>query len=73
MPRCADCRFYAAPPAQAGKDEAGNCRRSPPRAFPVQVQTLQGIATGMQGVFPPITANEWCGEFMPKSPGLASI
>lgn len=68
---CATCSFYA--PANA---QQGECRESPPRVFPVPIQTIQGQSIGFQPVFPTVTPECWCGghsDFVAAAEGSANI
>lgn len=68
MARCGDCCFM-------GMDVRSQmiCKRYPPSVYPIGVapSKLQGVMPQVQTVsmFPMVTADEWCGEFLKKTQG----
>ena len=52
---------------KAGEARQGWCVAKPPVCMQVQVSTLAGPQAGLQGVWPPTFANQWCREFSPAA------
>lgn len=56
---CAICRFYRPGPSDVigvADDEAGDCRREPPRV-------VAGVSPQAWGVWPAVSADDWCGKY----------
>jgi hypothetical protein len=81
MERCDGCRYWQSDePIPNGPDFIdemyGNCRRFPP-AFhtPLNAMRLDSAyrkhnpldMSWMLGFFPEVSADDWCGEFQPRS------
>lgn len=81
-PRCADCAFmveldHGPGPMVVGAPRPLRCQRYPKQ---MTIASLIDPHTGQQGLvpgaaFPPVLADEWCGEFEPIPPesGLKSV
>jgi hypothetical protein len=61
---CGNCRFFTGPPAEG----AGQCRRDPPRARPLEVFQEQHPDLGaywrihQAQSWPALRSGEWCGR-----------
>lgn len=73
-PRCGNCRFWVKAPANRMNiaDIRGDCRRFPPHATIIHVQTPQGLqAAGQSAAFPSLPENfTHCGEYQPQVPKI---
>lgn len=61
MPDCLDCRFFR--PDDPKDEYLGTCRRRSP-----VVVIKHGCEEPMQNLWPPVSADSWCGEFEAKEP-----
>lgn len=53
-------------PATAGKKaEIGLCRRHAPRPVPVQAPDAAGDRDRIEGRWPRVASDDWCGEWEP--------
>lgn len=65
---CASCVFAQ----DLGKDGFA-CRRNPPAPLVIMMQVpptpanQAGVLTTIQGQFPPVRADTWCGEYQRKA------
>ena len=63
---CGACKFWQQVDEAT---EMGECRRRPPRGFPVPIASPRALAFPAArqfqaiAVFPPTSATAWCGEF----------
>lgn len=74
---CGTCQAFARAPDEVrkipGMEGAGVCCWRPPVAVPIQVQgkrspgNPQGVALAAQGIRPPVSEGEGCGQWEAKS------
>jgi len=77
-PRCADCAYmveldHPPGPIVVGTPHPMRCQRYPKQ---MTIASVIDPATGAQGIiagaaFPPVLADEWCGEFLLVGEGEA--
>jgi len=65
--QCKNCRYWTPLP---NRSDAGQCRRFPPSNM-LMAQGLQRQAAPMF-IFPAMLGTEFCGEYAPLKPKLAS-
>ena len=53
---CANCKFVLI------QGDSGICRRNPPSAHLMMQQGPQGPVLNVQGCWPPVRMEQWCGE-----------
>lgn len=61
---CGTCRFFVRVPGDPDEVGMGECRHDPPQAGISEDDPLQGI-------WPYIEQEDWCGQFELKSPAAA--
>lgn len=72
-PECRACRFFEAWPTDDDRTdgEAGECRRKSPAVRIGRPDYRRGgQTTPDEAVWPPVFANEWCGDFQLGSEGV---
>lgn len=57
-PRCLACRFFC----RCSRSGDGDCHRFPPQG----VTDGHGLSVSLSFRFAQVTANDWCGEFVPS-------
>lgn len=62
-PTCEHCRHWR---ADDYDPEAGTCRRYPPTVATHEYERDGYAYRDTEGVFPPVSAADSCGEFQPK-------
>lgn len=73
-PACLACRFFEPWPTDDARTdgEAGECRRKSPAVRIGRPDFRRGGQMSLdEAVWPPVYANEWCGEFQPGQGGAA--
>lgn len=73
---CRDCRFFEPWETEDERTSGiqGECRRkSPAVRIGRPTHRRGGEMTPDEAIWPPVYANEWCGEFLAPVPVLAEI
>lgn len=63
---CSDCRFFCPWPSDDPRTDGveGECRRKSPAVRIGRVNYRRGgVVDPDEAVWPPVYANEWCGDF----------
>jgi hypothetical protein len=68
---CDACQFCVADMAE--KQLVLKCRRYPPVANAIPVQTQMGMGVQVMSLNPQVSKNDWCGEFKVKEVSVKLI
>ncbi len=70
--KCEGCRYWVGPLEEVGTEDYGRCRRYPPTTPSALLLRLLTQGRGAEAefnhesAFPPVSAEEWCGEYAPR-------